>query len=141
MSSRAASAVHIHQACRRFAAHAPTLRRAIARICRDLGVDAGAAVHVVLCSDRVIRRLNATYRHIDRPTDVLSFHYGEADLLGELYISLERAAVQARRYGHSLREELQRLAVHGMLHLAGYDHERRPQRTRMEALERRYTAA
>ncbi len=116
------------------------LRQTLRRICREQHVPPGTAVDIVLCSDHTIRRLNARYRHLDRATDVLSFNYGEPDLLGEIYVSLDRAAVQARRYAHPYRDELQRLAVHGMCHLLGHDHERRSERVRMERLERRYAS-
>ena len=93
---------------------------------------------VVLCSDHAIKKLNALFRGKPRPTDVLSFNYDEDDLLGEIYISLQRAAIQARRYGVSYESEIERLFIHGMLHLLGFDHETAPQRKRMEALENRF---
>jgi probable rRNA maturation factor len=68
----------------------------------------------------------------------LSFNYDEDDLLGEIYISLQRAAIQARRYDVSYESEIERLFIHGILHLLGFDHETAPQRKRMEALENRF---
>ncbi|HMD69527.1 MAG TPA: rRNA maturation RNase YbeY [Chitinivibrionales bacterium] len=79
--------------------------------------------HVILCSDRAIQKLNAMFRHKDRPTDVMSFNYDETDLLGEIYISLQRARAQAKEYRVTYANEVQRLFVHGMFHLLGYDHE------------------
>lgn len=79
--------------------------------------------HVILCSDRAIQKLNAMFRHMDRATDVMSFNYDETDLLGEIYISLQRAKSQAKEYGVTYANEVQRLFVHGMFHLLGYDHE------------------
>jgi len=102
------------------------------------GVQSSQRTHVILCSDRTIHRLNAAFRHVDRATDVLSFNYDEPGLLGEVYISLERAAVQARRYGHAYADEMQRLLVHGLMHLLGHDHERPGERRRMEAAESKY---
>ncbi len=93
---------------------------------------------LVFCSDYVIRSLNARYRHIDRPTDVLSFVMADPDLLGEIYISVERAAVQSRRFGTSFAEEILRLFIHGLLHLVGYDHEAENDREKMEKKELRY---
>jgi len=110
------------------------------RIYRDRHIDPAQRTSVILCSDRVIRRLNARFRNIDRPTDVLSFAYDDRDLKGEIYISLQRAAVQARRYGHSYDDEVRRLFVHGMFHLLGYDHETEADRERMESHESRYCA-
>jgi len=88
---------------------------------------------------RRIRRLNRTWRGIDTPTDVLSFPAGEdpgpGRHLGDLVISRETAARQARHEGHSLATELRVLALHGLLHLLGYDHER--DSGRMARIERR----
>jgi len=95
-----------------------------------------AELSVALCTDEYIRKLNAEWRGLDAPTDVLSFAQlegeDEADflimqghaLLGDVIISVETAAKQAEERGHSLRDELQTLLVHGLLHLLGYDHER-----------------
>jgi len=77
-------------------------------------------------TDPEIHDLNRRYRGKDRPTDVLSFPLADAlqpSLLGEVVISVETAARQAQRRGHSLPEELQTLLIHGVLHLLGYDHE------------------
>lgn len=71
-----------------------------------------------------IRRLNQTYRNIDRITDVLSFPNDEEDdkSLGDVFICLEQADKQRTKYGHSFNREVGFLAVHGYLHLKGYDH-------------------
>lgn len=110
-------------------------------------VSKNAEVSVAMLDDQYIQKLNKTYRSTDAPTDVLSFAMrdniaeeqeivdnegmfeGEGiykdgeELLGDIVISLERAAIQAREYGHSLEREVAYLAVHGTLHLLGYDHE------------------
>jgi probable rRNA maturation factor len=101
-------------------------------------IPSARATHVILCSDRAIHRLNASFRHKNRPTDVLSFCYDEPDLLGEIYISLQRAKVQAKEYGVSLANEIQRLFVHGMFHLLGHDHEKESEAKRMRRKERFY---
>ena len=93
---------------------------------------------LIFCSDTMIHRLNATYRKVDRPTDVLSFTFSEPDLLGEIYISLPRAAQQAKEYGVSLENEIKRLFVHGFFHLLGYDHEDLPDQRKMEKMELKY---
>jgi probable rRNA maturation factor len=85
---------------------------------------------VVLVSDRRMRALNHCYRKKDWSTDVLAFplregrfsRFGGA-LLGDVVISMQTAKRQAKEFGHSLREEIERLLVHGILHLLGYDHE------------------
>lgn len=88
--------------------------------------------------------LNRQYRGKDKPTDVLSFPLADElqpFLLGEVVISVETAARQAQRRGHTLREELQTLLVHGILHLLGYDHEvSRNEAIRMQKKEREVKA-
>lgn len=84
-------------------------------------------VSVLLTGDRRMRALNRKFRHRDRPTDVLSFpaapEFAAAGFAGDLAISLETAARQAAERGHPLEAEIEILILHGLLHLAGYDHE------------------
>jgi probable rRNA maturation factor len=91
-------------------------------------------------TDVEVHALNRQYRGKDKPTDVLSFPLADElqpSLLGDVVISVETAARQARRRGHSLREELQTLLIHGVLHLLGYDHEvSRSEAIRMRRKER-----
>jgi rRNA maturation RNase YbeY len=84
----------------------------------------GAELSVVLCNDERIAEMNAAWRGVDGPTDVLSFPQEDARVLGDLVISLDTAARQAATRSHGLRDELRILLVHGMLHLLGFDHER-----------------
>ena len=102
-----------------------------------------ASANIVIADDDYLHELNWKFRQIDRATDVLSFPANElsapigqaieagADLeqgeegelfLGDIFISLDHAAVQAEEYGNTLEQELCFLEVHGMLHLMGYDH-------------------
>ena len=97
-------------------------------------------ITVWLADDAALRALNRRWRGLDRATDVLSFVYtlhrdGRID--GDLAISLERVAAQARRYRVSRGRELARLAVHGALHLAGHDHHRAAERRQMRGAENR----
>ncbi len=82
----------------------------------------------MITDDEHIRELNRTYRGKDKPTDVLSFpiceKVGDRLILGDVVISVDRAKAQAKEMGHSLEEEFQRLLIHGIIHLLGYDHER-----------------
>ena len=100
---------------------------------------ASGTLTVVVTTDRRIRRLNRQWRGLDTATDVLSFPAGEdpgpARHLGDLVISRETAARQARQAGHPLATELRILALHGLLHLLGYDHER--DSGRMARIERK----
>jgi rRNA maturation RNase YbeY len=95
--------------------------------------------------DPEIHALNRQYRGKNKPTDVLSFPLADElqpFLLGDVVISIETAARQAQRRGHTLREELQTLLVHGILHLLGYDHEvSRSEAIRMHRKEREVKAA
>lgn len=85
------------------------------------------SVSVLLASDVEIRRLNREFRGKDKPTDVLSFPAGDSagrrKMAGDLAVSVETAAREAKTLGHSLETELRVLLLHGVLHLAGYDHE------------------
>ncbi len=95
-------------------------------------------------TDPEIHRLNRHYRGKDQPTDVLSFPLSDAlqpTLLGDVVISVETATRQAQRRRHSLREEVQTLLIHGILHLLGYDHEiSRSEAIRMHRKEREVKA-
>ncbi len=80
-------------------------------------------VTIALITDPAMRRLNATFRRADYATDVLSFPSGEPGVLGDIAIARGVAARQARRLGHAEATELKVLALHGLLHLLGYDHD------------------
>jgi probable rRNA maturation factor len=88
---------------------------------RALGVSGEVAL--VLTGDREVRALNARYRGKDRPTDVLSFPGPGGGALGDIVISVETAARNAAGAGRTLARELDVLALHGLLHVLGYDHE------------------
>jgi len=90
---------------------------------------------VAIVPDARVRALNRKFRKKDKGTDVLSFPAEEPGYLGDVVISSGVAARQARAAGHSLATELRVLALHGLLHLLGYDHERDD--GRMARLERR----
>ena len=89
-----------------------------------------AEFNIIIVDNQKIRKINKEYRHIDAETDVISFALeDEKDfvdigrrILGDIYISLDKAESQALEYGHSLLRELCFLTVHGLLHLLGYDH-------------------
>jgi probable rRNA maturation factor len=98
----------------------------IARAMRQSGVRGlgpGVEVSVLFCGDRAMRTLNRRYRRMDRATDVLAFPAGDGRLLGDVVVSVPYADRQARRRGESRGREIDRLLLHGVLHLAGYDHE------------------
>jgi probable rRNA maturation factor len=87
-------------------------------------VRARGEVSIALVSDAHMRRMNGVFRGVDATTDVLSFPSGEpGPWLGDIAIAIGRAREQARRERHAFRTELRVLALHGLLHLLGYDHE------------------
>ncbi len=115
------------------------LRRVISAALAAEGVDLPCEINVLLTDDEGIHQVNREMRQVDRPTDVLSFpmfdlkpgekpEAGDEDPesglvpLGDMCISLERAAAQAGEFGHSVERELSYLTVHSVLHLLGYDH-------------------
>lgn len=102
-----------------------------------------ASLSIALVGDRAIRRLNRIYRGKDRATDVLSFagDLAARRMLGDVVISLDRAARQAAGYDATLDREVRRLLVHGIAHLLGHDHERPRDRKRMLCLERKLARA
>ena len=80
---------------------------------------------IAFVSDKAIRELNRQFRNVDRPTDVLSFPAEDTDKLnlGDIAISVDTAARQAKENGLTFDEEVAQLILHGLLHLSGYDHE------------------
>jgi probable rRNA maturation factor len=96
---------------------------------------ARGAMTVALVPDARVRALNRRYRRKDRATDVLSFPADEPGQLGDVVIAAGVARRQAQASGHSLQTELRVLALHGLLHLLGYDHER--DEGRMARIERK----
>lgn len=123
-------------------------------------VTAACEINVLVTNDRGIHAINAASRNIDSATDVLSFpmfdltagelpqdwaSYLDAETglcpLGDMAISLERAAAQAKEFGHTLRREVGYLTIHSVLHLLGYDHlDEGPQKKMMRAREEEIAA-
>jgi rRNA maturation RNase YbeY len=131
----------VFQGARRWRVDARPLQRAVAAALRAGAPRVRGEVTVVLTGDRAIRRLNRDFRGKDRATDVLSFRLGDGRAAGEPFgdvvVSVETARRQARDYEATLVEELQRLLVHGVLHLCGFDHQERREAARMHALTRK----
>jgi len=119
------------------------------------GVNVPCEINVLVTNDRGIQAINSASRGIDKPTDVLSFPMFQLEAgnppedwedymdpetgmcpLGDMAISLERAIVQAKEFGHSTRREVGYLTIHSMLHLLGYDHlDEGPQKAQMRGRE------
>jgi probable rRNA maturation factor len=98
-------------------------------------------INIIFTKDSCLKELNARYRHKNYPTDVLSFpilmdekgYYG-----GDIFISVEKAKENAKTYNATLKEELVRLVVHGVLHVLGYDHMKKNQEKKMKPKEEKY---
>jgi probable rRNA maturation factor len=105
------------------------------------GVVHGEVV-ISFVNNEQIQELNRQFRNLDKPTDVLSFPLDDADIIGDIIISMPRAREQADEYGHSLQREIGFLAIHGFLHLLGYDHhtdeEEKQMFSRQEQILREY---
>lgn len=119
-----------------------SLRRAARETLRHEGVAGEVELSFVITDNEGIRELNRQFRDVDAPTDVLAFGGGEdifvyapqaTPYLGDVIISYERALAQAQEQGHPVEEELNLLAVHGLLHLLGYDHSDEEGRAKMWA--------
>ena len=101
--------------------------------------------NVIIIDNEEIHKINKEYRGIDRPTDVISFALEDDDsfiqldkrILGDIYISIEKAKEQANEYGHKLLRELCFLTIHGILHLLGYDHMTKEDEEEMFGLQER----
>jgi probable rRNA maturation factor len=120
---------------------APRWRPRLSRFCRAV-IDAagfdGCEISLLLCDDTRIAALNGRYRGKNRPTDVLSFPSEEGgvgrDVVGDIALSLPAVQRNMKRFGVTVDEEIKRLLVHGILHLAGMDHGR-GKGTKMLALQ------
>lgn len=128
------------------------LQQVIINVCNTVAklnrLPRNSEVSIMIVDNSYIQELNFIYRQQNRPTDVLSFAMNELsdeepeydtsqeiNILGDIVISLEQAALQSEEYGHSLERELGYLVVHGMLHLMGYDHELDEEAQVMRTLE------
>lgn len=98
-------------------------------VVKELDIE-NAVFNIIFIDNKEIREINREYRNVDRETDVISFAlednmdvvYDDFRLLGDIYISYEKAIEQAELYNHSVKREVFFLATHGILHLLGYDH-------------------
>ena len=100
--------------------------------------------NVIIIDDKQIHELNKNYRNIDRPTDVITFALEDYNdglslnvrMLGDIYISYDKVIKQSSDYGHSKTREICFLAVHGLLHLLGYDHINKEDEEKMFSLQK-----
>jgi len=140
--------VYLANATRKTGLDFATLERTAERLLAAAG-EAGSSVSLSFVRDPAIRALNREHRGKDAPTDVLSFplvepgdaYAGAERLLGDIVISIDTARRQAAAYDAPLEREVERLLIHGLLHLLGHDHMEAGERARMEAEERRLADA
>ena len=100
--------------------------------------------NVIIINNDSIHKINKEYRGIDRPTDVITFalednkqiNMPEVRVLGDIYISYDKVISQAKEYNHSIKREICFLAVHGLLHLLGYDHMKKEDEIKMFSLQK-----
>lgn len=118
------------------------LERLAARVCDGENVTGRVEVSVLFCGDPFMRELNKTYRHEDKPTDVLSFEQdagpGDARTLGDIAISLDTVMRRCRNDRDAARAEVRLLFCHGLLHLIGYDHGTEKETANMTERQARY---
>lgn len=110
---------------------------AVERVLVGEGI-ATSSIQVILLSDADITDMNVRYLEHNYPTDVISFAYETEPLEGDVYIGLEVARSQAEEYKVSLTNELERLAIHGTLHIIGYDDQAPEDKEQMTILENKY---
>lgn len=99
--------------------------------------------NIIIVDNETIHSINKEYRGVDRPTDVISFALEDdktfiqtdTRILGDIYISIDKAREQAESYGHSLKREIFFLTIHGLLHLLGYDHMKEEEEKEMFRLQ------
>lgn len=124
---------------------------------QELKLDDNFEVSITIVDDQRIKEINQEYRSINEATDVISFAMEDEDdqsfdflveeeldfprLLGDIFISMDKAKEQAKDYGHSLERELGFLTVHGFLHLNGFDHQTEAEEKEMFALQEKILEA
>lgn len=93
-------------------------------------------INVVITTDKEVREINVQFLEHDYNTDVISFSYNEGNIInGEIYISVDTVKNNSYNYNVSLNEELNRVIIHGVLHLVGYDDKEKDQKDKMSSLE------
>lgn len=112
---------------------------------KQLDIDEDLELSCILVNDQKIHEINHQYRNIDRATDVISFALEDSEQyymtgmprsIGDIFISIDRAKIQAEEYGHSLKREMCFLFTHGLLHLLGFDHMNEEDETKMIAMQK-----
>jgi probable rRNA maturation factor len=137
--------IHYRNEVRGSGVDARALKRAMRELLSAVG-HGDDEISLTLVDDAAIRTINREQRGKDTPTDVLSFPlepepFAQERLLGDIVISIDTARRQATDYDAPLQREIERLMIHGLLHVLGHDHMEPDERALMEAEERRLAAA
>lgn len=117
----------------------------VAKTCEILDIDEDLELSCIIVSTDKIHEINKEYRHLDKPTDVISFALEDSEqivgggvrVLGDIFICDDYVINQAKEYGHSLRREFCFLFTHGLLHLLGYDHMNEEEEKEMIGLQKK----
>ena len=132
--------INIILADNRFKIHQKSLNTLARKVLR--GENAGEkSLNIIYCSDSRMTMLNHEFKKKNVPTDVLAFGFddeNDPDFIGEVYINLQQAARQAKDYNENYNIEIERLTVHGILHLLGYMDKAKSERVRMWARQEGY---
>ena len=119
------------------------IKSILATVSKKLKIEDKHVASYIFVDLEKIQQINQTYRHIDRPTDVISFAYVDVEdnkklpyELGDVFICKEKIVEQAKEYGHSFLRECAFLMTHGVLHLLGYDHMNKEDEIKMFGLQK-----
>lgn len=119
----------------------PLIKKVLKQVCKELSLKSKHVVSYIFVDTNEIHRINKEYRNVDRPTDVISFAYGDTEEenlpyeLGDVFICVEKVFNQAKDYNHSNLRECAFLMTHGILHLLGFDHIEEDDEEEMFALQ------
>jgi rRNA maturation RNase YbeY len=126
--------IEIHQLPKSLKIRQDNLINIVRKVADEIQLEAGC-VSFIFVDDSFLADMHARYLNDPSKTDVITFDLGEETIEGEIYMSYDRAVEQARSFKVTREEEITRLMIHGLLHLAGYDDQAEAQRVKMKALE------
>ena len=144
MSARPSATVDVIFNSKAWKTAAPAIKkiitRAVTAALKAERIKKPVELSVVLATDAAVQKLNKAYRGKDKPTNVLSFPAGDPSLLGDVVLAYGTVAREARAEKKPFQNHVSHLAVHGVLHLLGYDHEKASEAETMEARETKILA-
>ncbi|MBC8527586.1 MAG: rRNA maturation RNase YbeY [Candidatus Cloacimonetes bacterium] len=120
------------------------LKSIINLIFQNENISPDSRLSIIITNNKNLQELNKEYKNLNNPTDVLSFQFDKdgfpntISILGDVYISLDKAKEQSKYYDVSLQNEVERLMIHGILHLIGYTHNKKKKAKEMEEKTKYY---